>query len=151
MGPFGTAARRICAVVAERTAAKMVGRIRAGSRETRTVELRLDWLRSDAERARLLRWLKKNKPRGATFLATCRRRPGGGQLAGDVQEELHWLRLAREAGCQWCDLEIETLQKLPEQSVGGVPLPPRVLPSFPPSPRPPPPAAHPKSHSHLLS
>ncbi len=127
MGPFGTGARRICAVVAERTAAKMVVRVRAALRETRSVELRLDWLRSDAERARLLRWLKKNKPRGATFLATCRRRPGGGQFAGDVQEEFHWLSLAREAGCQWCDLEIETLQKLPEQSVRGLALPPRVL------------------------
>src|SRR5713226_2477698 len=127
MGPFGTGARRICAVVAERTAAKMVDRVRAALRETQTFELRLDWLRSDAERARLLRWLKKNKPRGATFLATCRRRPGGGQFAGDVQEEFHWLSLAREAGCQWCDLEIETLQKLPEQSVRGLALPPRVL------------------------
>jgi 3-dehydroquinate dehydratase / shikimate dehydrogenase len=126
MGPFGTGARRICAVVAERTAAEMVVRVRAALRETRTVELRLDWLRSDAERVRLLRWLKKNKPRGATFLATCRRRPGGGQLAGDVREELRWLRLAREAGCQWCDLEIETLQKLPERRVRGLALP-RVL------------------------
>ncbi len=127
MGPFGTGARRICAVVAERTAAKMVVRVRAALRETRTIELRLDWLRSDAERARLLPWLKKNKPRGATFLATCRRRPGGGQLAGGVRDELHWLRLAREAGCQWCDLEFDTLQKLPEQSVRGLPLPPRLL------------------------
>ena len=127
MGPFGTGARRICAVVAERRAAKMIVRIRAALRETRTIELRLDWLRSDAERARLLRWLKENKPRGATFLATCRRRPGGGHLAGDVQEELHWLRLAREAGCPWCDLETHTLQKLPKQSVRGLALPPRVL------------------------
>jgi 3-dehydroquinate dehydratase / shikimate dehydrogenase len=127
MGPFGTGARRICAVVAERRAAKMIVRIRAALRETRTIELRLDWLRSNAERARLLRWLKKNKPRGATFLATCRRRPGGGQLAGDVQEELHWLMLARETGCQWCDLETDALQKLPKQSVCGSALPPRVL------------------------
>ena len=127
MGPFGTGARRICAAVAERTAAKMVVRVRAALRETRTVELRLDWLRSDAQRKRLLRWLKKNKPRGATFLATCRLRPGGGQLAGDVEDELRWLRLAREAGCQWCDLEIETLQKLSEQSVRRLALPQRVL------------------------
>src|SRR5258708_5575447 len=98
MGPFGTGARRICAVVAERTAAKMVVRIRAALRETRTVELRLDWLRSDAERVRLLRWLKKNKPRGATFLATCRRRLGGRQRAGHLPGELHWVRLARAAG-----------------------------------------------------
>src|SRR5258707_13452129 len=106
MGPFGTGARRICAVVAERTAAKMVVRIRAALRETRTVELRLDWLRSDAERVRLLRWLKKNKPRGATFLATCRRRPGGGQLAGDVQEEPRWLRPGHRPGCPGVGFEM---------------------------------------------
>jgi 3-dehydroquinate dehydratase / shikimate dehydrogenase len=127
MGPFGAGVQRICAVVAERTAAKMVVRIRAALRETRTIELRLDWLHSDAERARLLHWLKKNKPRAATFLATCRRRPGGGQLAGHVRDELHWLRLAQEAGCQWCDLETDALQKLPKQSVRGLALPPRIL------------------------
>src|SRR5260370_11981838 len=34
---------------------------------------------------------------------------------------------AREAGCQWCDLEVETLRKLPDQSVREFPVPPRVL------------------------
>jgi 3-dehydroquinate dehydratase/shikimate dehydrogenase len=95
--------------------------------ETRTVELRLDWLRSDKERARLLRWLRKAKPRGATFLATCRRRPGGGQLSGDVGDELHWLREAGEAGCQWCDLEIETLHELSGKPIRQLGLPPHVL------------------------
>jgi 3-dehydroquinate dehydratase/shikimate dehydrogenase len=127
MGLFGAGARRICAVVAGRTAAKMAVQVRAALRETSTVELRLDWLRSDAERSRLLRWLRKAKPRGATFLATCRRLPGGGQLTGDVQNELHWLRQAREAGCQWCDLEIETLRELPGKSIRESHLPPRVL------------------------
>jgi 3-dehydroquinate dehydratase/shikimate dehydrogenase len=127
MGPFGTGARRICAVVAGRTAAKMAVQVRAALRETRTVELRLDWLRSDEERARLLRWLKKAKPNGATFLATCRRRPGGGQLTGDVGDELRWLREAGQAGCQWCDLEIETLRELRGKPIRQLNLPPRVL------------------------
>jgi 3-dehydroquinate dehydratase / shikimate dehydrogenase len=127
MGPFGTGARRICAVVAGRTAAKMADQVRAALRETRTVELRLDWLGSDEERARLLRWLKKAKPRGATFLATCRRRPGRGQFAGDVGDELHWLRQAGAAGCQWCDLEIETLRALRGKPIRQLGLPPRVL------------------------
>jgi len=124
---FGTGARRICAVVAARTAAKMAVQVRAALRETSTVELRLDWLRSDAERSRLLRWLKRTNSRGTTFLATCRRLPGGGQLTGGVQDELHWLRQARQAGCQWCDLEIETLRELPGKSIRGSALPPRVL------------------------
>ncbi len=127
MSLFGNGVRRICAVAAASTAAEMIRQVRSALRETQTVELRLDWLRSDIERARFLRWLEKSKPRGATFLATCRRREGGGQFAGDIQRELYWLIQAREAGCQWCDLEVETLRKLPDQSVREYPVPRRVL------------------------
>ncbi len=127
MGPFGTGLRRICAVVAAGTAAEMSKLVRSALGHTSTVELRLDWLRSDAERAGFLRWLRKRRPRNATFLATCRRREGGGKFAGDVDRELYWLIQAREAGCQWCDLEVETLRKLPGQSVREYPVPPRVL------------------------
>src|SRR5260370_2024194 len=127
MGLFGTGLRRICAVVAASTAAEMANLVRSALRQTRTVELRLDCLSSDAERVRFLGWLRKSKPRNATFLATCRRREGGGKFAGGVDRELCWLIQAREAGCQCCDLEVETLRKLPGQSVHEYPVPPRIL------------------------
>src|SRR5467141_1357081 len=127
MGLFGTGLNRICAVVAASTAAEMAKLLRSALRQARTVELRLDWLSSDLERARFLRWLGKRRSRGATFLATCRRREGGGKFAGGVDRELYWLIQAREAGCQWCDLEVETLRKLPGQSVREYPVPPRVM------------------------
>src|SRR5713226_5819768 len=127
MGLFGTGLRRICAVVAASTAAEMSKLVRSALRQTRTVEFRLDWLRSDAERAQFLGWLGRSQPRNATFLATCRRREGGGKFAGGVDRELYWLIQAREAGCQWCDLAVETLRKLPGQSVREYPVPPRVL------------------------
>jgi 3-dehydroquinate dehydratase/shikimate dehydrogenase len=127
MGLFGTGLRRICAVVAAGTAAEMRKLLRSALRHTSTVELRLDWLGSDAERARFLHWLGKSQLRNATFLATCRRREGGGKFAGGVDRELYWLIQAREAGCQWCDLEVETLRKLPGQSIREYPVPPRVL------------------------
>jgi 3-dehydroquinate dehydratase/shikimate dehydrogenase len=127
MGLFGKGVRRICAVVAASTAAEMTGQLRSALRETGTVELRLDWLCSDAERARFLAWLRKNKPKHTTFLATCRRREGGGKFAGGVGRELYWLMQAREAGCQWCDLEVETFRKLPDESIREYPVPPRVL------------------------
>ena len=127
MGLFGTGLQRICAVAAASTAAELAKLVRAGLRQTSTVELRLDWLSSDAERARFLRWLRTGKFGNATFLATCRRREGGGKFSGGVDRELYWLTQAREAGCQWCDLEVETLRKLPGQSVQGYPVPPRVL------------------------
>src|SRR5258708_21871106 len=85
------------------------------------------WVSGDAGRARILGWLTEVQPRNATFLATCRRREGGGKFAGGVDRELCWLIQAREAGCQWCDLEVETLRKLPGQSVREYPVPPRIL------------------------
>ncbi len=127
MGLFGTGLSRICAVVAASTATEMAKLVRSALRQARTVELRLDWLSSDLERERFLAWLKKSKVRSATFLATCRRREGGGKFAGGVDRELYWLIQAREAGCQWCDLELETLRKLPGQSVREYPVPPRVM------------------------
>jgi 3-dehydroquinate dehydratase/shikimate dehydrogenase len=101
--------------------------IRTALRETSTIELRLDWLRSDAQRARFLLWLRKHRPRHAILIATCRRREGGGLFSGNLKAELYWLALAREAGCLWCDLEIETLRKLPGHSLRAYALPPRVL------------------------
>jgi 3-dehydroquinate dehydratase/shikimate dehydrogenase len=127
MGLFGTGVGRICAVVAAATAAEMAKQVRSALKVTRTVELRLDWLHSDRERSRFLRFLTSNKRRNATFIATCRRREGGGKFAGDIHRELHWLIQARQAGCLWCDLEIETLRALPDQSVREYPVPPRVL------------------------
>ena len=127
MSLFGTGVRRICAVVAASTAAEMIRQLRAAVKETRTVELRLDWLRSDAERMRFLGWLRKNRPKDATFLATCRRRDGGGKFAGAIDRELFWLMQAREAGCQWCDLEMETFRELPVGFVREYPVPERIL------------------------
>jgi 3-dehydroquinate dehydratase/shikimate dehydrogenase len=127
MNLFGTGVRRICAVVAASTAREMGQEVRSALREAKTIELRLDWLRSDSERAKFLRWLSKNNPREITFVATCRRRKGGGKFAGDAEQELFWLMQAREAGCQWCDLEMETYRDLPEGLVREYPLPRRIL------------------------
>jgi 3-dehydroquinate dehydratase / shikimate dehydrogenase len=127
MSLFGTGVRRICAVVAASTAGEMAKQVRAALWETRTVELRLDWLRNDSERTRFLRWLKRRGSGTSCFLATCRRREGGGKFEGGVERQLYWLIQAREAGCQWCDLEVETLRRLPDQSVREYAVPRRVL------------------------
>jgi len=127
MSLFGKGVGRICAVVAASSAREMVAQLLRAWRETPTVELRLDWLRSDSERRRLLAWLRGNRPRRAVTVATCRRREGGGLFADSVQDELYWLAQAREAGCLWCDLEIETLRKLPKKSIRQYSLPRRIL------------------------
>ena len=62
MARLGTGVGRICGVVAVATVAGMAAAIRAALRETPTVELRLDWLTSDAERSKLLGWLRHHRP-----------------------------------------------------------------------------------------
>jgi len=127
MRPFGRGAERICGVAAAATARELRILLREALRLTRTVELRLDWLRNDLERQKFLNWLKDSRPKGAVIVATCRRRVGGGELVGDAGAELYWLIKARQAGCQWCDLEVETLRELPEESVEGCAIPPKVM------------------------
>lgn len=127
MGVFGEGLERLCAVVAARTAREAVRQVRQGLRDTPTLELRLDWLRNDRERARFLKWLKRNAPRKATFVATCRRKEGGGRFAGDIASELFWLMQARDAGCSWCDAEVETMRELPDCSIRGFAVPPKIL------------------------
>src|ERR1700722_1891860 len=128
MRAFGTGKSRICAVVAAATAAEMMRQVRVALRETPTVELRLDWLRSDAERRRLLTWVARQKFGARVMLvATCRRVPGGGRFKSGIKAEMYWLKQAREAGCGWCDLEVETLRELPGRTVRGCEVPSRVL------------------------
>jgi 3-dehydroquinate dehydratase / shikimate dehydrogenase len=127
MGRLGTGVGRICAVVAAPAASEMAAAIRSALRETPTIELRLDWLASDGERSKLLSYVKKHRPPDATFLATCRRKGAGGRFAGNIGAQLYWLIQAREAGCQWCDIEVETLRKLPGQSAREYPVPSGIM------------------------
>jgi 3-dehydroquinate dehydratase / shikimate dehydrogenase len=127
MRGIGQGIGRLCGVAAARTALELEKLVRQALRLTPTVELRLDWLENDAERDQFLKWLTTAKTEKATFLATCRRRLGGGEFSGDAGAELYWLIRAREAGCQWCDLEVETLEELPGKSVRGFAVPENVL------------------------
>ena len=124
---FGKGAARLCGVAAAQTAAELRRLTRLALRETPTVELRLDWLKSDQERHAFLRWLKAQRFAKAQFIATCRRRVGGGEFTGDAGAELFWLMQAHEAGCAWCDLEVETLRELPGKTVHGYAVPQKIL------------------------
>ncbi len=44
-----------------------------------------------------------------------------------MDAELGWLSQARGAGCEWCDVAIETLRELPQGALHGLDLPPHVL------------------------
>jgi 3-dehydroquinate dehydratase / shikimate dehydrogenase len=120
----------LCAVIATPRAREAILQLRRAARHTRTVELRLDWLQNDRERSTFLAALRRFPKKRLMLIATCRRILGGGKLAGGAQAELYWLGQARAAGCQWCDLEVETLRELPGQSARGLPVPAKILLSF---------------------
>lgn len=105
---------QICAVVAAPTSAEMLRalRDRDALKKSRTVELRLDWLKDASEMERLLAKLRVNRAR-TCVIATLRRRQAGGKYAGTRDEQLKWLKVAAEDGCAWCDLEIETAERVP--------------------------------------
>jgi 3-dehydroquinate dehydratase / shikimate dehydrogenase len=124
---FGTGRARVCAVVATPRARDFRKLVLLALKQTPTVELRLDWLASDRERNTALHWLKRSAPRSAVFIATCRRRAGGGEFAGGADEELFWLTKAKEAGCVWCDLEIETVKEVRNKLPQGNALPRNVM------------------------
>src|SRR5260221_6105201 len=126
-GVFGEGVARLCGVLAAPTARELRRLLAAALRETPTAEIRLDWLENDAERRAFLKWLKAHPPRRAPLIATCRRRVGGREFAGDANAELYWLMQAREAGCAWCDLEVETLREMPGKSVHGYAVPEKVF------------------------
>lgn len=124
---FGKGVARICGVLAAPTAAQLRRLLAQAVRETPTVEVRLDWLKSDKERHAFLNWLRAHRPAKAQIIATCRRRVGGGEFSGDAGAELFWLMKAKDAGCDWCDLEMETLRALPGKTVQGYAVPEKVL------------------------
>jgi 3-dehydroquinate dehydratase/shikimate dehydrogenase len=101
----------ICGVVAAPTAREALALVRLALRRTGTVELRLDYLESEDQFAELLRGIAPLADR-ATFIATCRRVEAGGRFAGSMARQISRLVLAAASGCAWCDLEIETAEKL---------------------------------------
>ena len=106
---------KICAVVAASDARSMWTQFRQALAQTRTIELRLDWLRDDAEITRFLARLRAAKKNRATLIATCRRRPAGGLYRGTVAKQLLHLAEAIRAGCAWYDLDIETSSACPPE------------------------------------
>ena len=100
-------------VIAEKTADAALKALRRTARTSRTIELRMDWLSSNAEISRLMARLRVDRKK-VCVIATMRRRAAGGKYSGDVHDQQLWLRLAAESGCAWCDVEVESAEQLDE-------------------------------------
>jgi 3-dehydroquinate dehydratase/shikimate dehydrogenase len=125
---------KICAVVAGRNAADAARLLFQALRETRTVELRLDWLGSRSEIRKILRWLAGTKAKRArnrvTLIATCRSRVAGGKFAGSIKDQFEILQEAGRAGCAWLDIEIETAEKISKREFAALRSRTRLLISY---------------------
>jgi len=119
---------RLCAVVAARSAAAAIEQLRVAknSAKARVVELRLDFLAGRAQIDTLLSWLAR-QPRKPLLIATCRRLPAGGRFKGSIEAEIAILRRAVEAGCRWCDVEIQTAELIAPGQLRSNLEPSRVL------------------------
>src|SRR5882762_6023730 len=104
----------------------MISQLRLGLKSTRTLELRLDYLRNAKERAAFLAWLRRKRP-PAVFIATCRSREGGGLFRGSRKGQLEVLAQAVRAGCCWCDVEIETAKRASQAALRGTLAPTRLM------------------------
>jgi 3-dehydroquinate dehydratase / shikimate dehydrogenase len=120
---------RVCGVVAAETAREMRSLVRRGLGKTRSLELRLDYLRNAKEREAFLSWLRRNRPR-AVFIATCRRQEGGGLFRGSREEQIEILAQAARSGCGWCDVEIETAKQIARGELARALFPARVMVSY---------------------
>jgi 3-dehydroquinate dehydratase/shikimate dehydrogenase len=111
---------KICAVVAAENAAAMWRQLERALTETKTIELRLDWLANDREIDHFVARLAASGARrtvrlGSTIIATCRRPEAGGRYRGTIAKQLIHLGEALRAGCEWYDLEIESASRCPAE------------------------------------
>src|ERR1700752_3121195 len=95
----------------------MLRQLRAAARSSRCCELRLDWLAGRKNLEQALRalpsaLLQSRRHRKLTVIVTLRRRAAGGRFGGAQTEQIRYLLQAVAAGCDWCDLEIESAEKL---------------------------------------
>lgn len=105
---------KICAVVAARTARGMQAQLRQALKLTRTVELRLDYLKNEAQIEEFLHWLKDRRI-PADLVATARRVSAGGRLGGELSLQMAVLAMFAAYHGGWCDTEIETCESQPDE------------------------------------
>lgn len=110
---------RICGVIAAPSAREAVAQLRRALRQTRTVEVRLDWIPDPAEQLKLLGAARK-LARGAAVVVTCRRAAAGGRLRGGIARQLLPLAVADALGFPWIDLEVETAARLGAAALRGL-------------------------------
>ena len=101
---------KLCVAVQGTTPAELLKRAEAALKDIRFIELRLDALAKPVAALPQIKAFLAHR-REVTTIATCRRKPFGGNFAGSLNSELEVLLKAAEAGCQIVDLEVESAEQ----------------------------------------
>ncbi len=103
---------RVCVAVSGDTVEQLLQRAEAAIAESQFLEFRLDSLCPPQKPAAAIpviaQFLAEHKDVAA--IATCRRKPFGGEFVGTLAEELRILKLAADSGFAILDLEIESAE-----------------------------------------
>ncbi len=105
---------RVAIALQARQPSELFSLAESALRESRLLEFRLDALeKPQAAIAPLKRFLHKARQQHGEIvaIATCRRKPNGGQFSGTLADELNLLKEAVAAGCSIIDLEIESAEQ----------------------------------------
>ncbi|HTW80483.1 MAG TPA: shikimate dehydrogenase [Terracidiphilus sp.] len=101
---------RLCVAVRGATPAELMACAEGVLKDARFLEFRLDLLaKPTAGIGPLKDFLQKH--RDVQAIATCRRKPNGGNFVGSLTSEFEVLLKAAEAGCQIVDLEVESAEQ----------------------------------------
>jgi 3-dehydroquinate dehydratase/shikimate dehydrogenase len=107
---------KICVAITGASAEELIEKATAVLKETTFLEFRLDYLAKPvAALPKLKEFIAENG--AATVIATCRCKENGGRFAGSSTAELEVLMKAAEAGFQIVDLELESAEKLPKNTI----------------------------------
>lgn len=107
---------KLCVALTGATADELIEKANAAIKETNFLEFRLDYLNKPlAALPALSKWVAANG--ATTVIATCRCKAHGGNFTGSPTAALEVLQKAADSGFQIIDLELESAEKLPKNTI----------------------------------
>ena len=121
---------RICVALQAPTATELFAKAEAAIRDNPFMELRLDYLKQQgAPLFQKLRRFADYHPE-ALLIATCRRTAGAGKFRGSLASQIDVLVKAAASGCQFIDLELESVGALKSKDLDRLRAAATVIVSF---------------------
>jgi 3-dehydroquinate dehydratase/shikimate dehydrogenase len=107
---------KLCVALTASTADELIEKANDASKEVNFLEFRLDYLAKPlAALPALAKWVAANG--ATTVIATCRCKPNGGNFPGTSAAALEILQKAADSGFQIIDIELESAEKLPRNTI----------------------------------